>query len=343
MKLKIIVFSSLIVALGTSYWLFKHCWHKPAGTVIILNGTSSSGKSSIIAELNKIYGDSYKLINLDVFIKTYSKTHPMTAFNARLEKYAKTLPPELKNRAQEVAWTDESVKQELDKLAKIYDNKMWENFYAIIREQAAKGNNIVVDAVLQETEQYELCRKTLQNVPTIFVLLYCPLSDTLARIKQRNLSKDPEEHRDLLLPIVQYQLLYKPQETAAEKVIDTVSSKELKQAVKQAIDEAMINELKEAKLEESKSPNSADIKNKELNQKLENKFKKFLEETNTKFVEHFKLDKLARVEIVSVNNYELVLDCKKSSRNLATEIANFVKRRELDLRKPFATDFARAK
>src|SRR3990167_6780598 len=46
------------------------------GTIVLFNGTSSAGKTSIIKEMQKIYGDAYQVVNLDAFMGDYFITYP---------------------------------------------------------------------------------------------------------------------------------------------------------------------------------------------------------------------------------------------------------------------------
>jgi chloramphenicol 3-O-phosphotransferase len=180
-----ILFFGLVVMAG-GFWRFFQ--HKTAGTVVVLNGTSSAGKTSILRELKNIHGVRIKVTNLDSFIDSYRPTHPMTQFNSLIDEYAKKLPAALKSRAQDVAWTDEPIKQKLDKLAEEYDKTMLGEFYESVRRDALKGENIIIDTVLQGTKRYDQCVSILRDINPKMVLLYCPLGVTVQRVKQRNLA-----------------------------------------------------------------------------------------------------------------------------------------------------------
>ena len=105
---------------------------QPASTVILLNGTSSAGKTTMLKELVKI-DDSVQVVNFDGFFwGSYTKTHP----TAELDELAK------------IARKDETANQKLNKLVEVYMRNAVDSFYADIRQKALKYKNVVVDTVI---------------------------------------------------------------------------------------------------------------------------------------------------------------------------------------------------
>lgn len=288
----------IAVTLSLSSCDFKHkdmsAIKKPmTGTVILLNGTSSSGKTTIINELEK-YGGMYKILSYDTFVRTFD---PL---------YIKTHPEQIKEweELEKVSAVDKKAKQKLDKLTEKYNRKCFDDFYALIKDEALKDKNIVVDTIVDDAEFGKLSR-ILGTIKVINVLLYCPLDIALSRVKQRNLTGIKEEQRDVFQPIGQYELIYKPQENISEKVVDTISSKDLKQLLRTAIDEYL-------KTLPEKLKNQAV----EIAESLEGHYKGF--------VRHFKLDELGEIAIVPIRPYDLILHCTKNPQVLAQELSSCI-------------------
>ena len=274
-----------VVTTLTSILVIKKIYRKP-GIVVILNGTSSSGKTSIIKELIKI-DPTLKVESFDEFWGSYTKTHS----TKELDELAK------------IARTNEKANQKLNQLAEVYIRKAFDSFYAQIAGEARKNKNVVLDTVIEDIKEFDKMLQALRPIKSVSVLLYCPLDVTLARLKQRNLAGvDP---RDFRQPTSQYKLLYKPQESPAEQIVDTISSAEIKQLLRTGIDEYLKDPPAEIK-------DQVQIVAKEL------------EVFYKDFVKHFKLDELEKVVIVPVRPYDLVLSCQKASHELAQELAKFM-------------------
>ena len=56
-----------------SLTLFAAESSEKSGMIVLLNGTSSAGKSSIVNELQEIYGNNFTVVSLDGFMSTYEK------------------------------------------------------------------------------------------------------------------------------------------------------------------------------------------------------------------------------------------------------------------------------
>lgn len=272
-SMSILVAALLFTAIVTpfTYWLIKRT-HTKTGTVVIIKGTSSVGKTSIINELKKIYGDTYKVLNQDAFVASYKIAHPI---KEKLE-----------------AEPDGKEKQ---KITTDYQQALHDSFYVAIKENALQGKNVFVD-IVPNYKKYEQNATILKDIKPINVLVYCPLEITLARVEERNKTGKPEEKREAIDPIAQYSFLYKPQESPTEPVVDTVSSKDIKQLFRTVIDSHMPALPVEFREKEYKN-----------------------------FVQQFKLDEQEEVIIVPESHYDLILDCKQSPKDLAKEIMKFLK------------------
>lgn len=123
---------------------------RAAGRIIFLNGTSSSGKSSIARELLEILDDG-------VFFHLAVDT-----FNAMRTK--RELPPEELGEA-------------------LRRTRM--GFHRSIAAMAAAGNDVVVDHVLSEPWRLRDCLELLPAEDVLFVGVHCPLEELVRRERAR--------------------------------------------------------------------------------------------------------------------------------------------------------------
>ncbi|MFD8717527.1 AAA family ATPase [Streptomyces sp. NPDC059629] len=119
------------------------------GTVILLNGTSSSGKSSIAAELLRILDGTWFHMPVDAF-------HAMRG-------------------GQELA--DEDLQAEIDRTAK--------GFHRAVAGMARAGNNVVVDHPLSRRWRLLDLLDLLTPEKTLLVGVRCPLPELERRERQR--------------------------------------------------------------------------------------------------------------------------------------------------------------
>jgi chloramphenicol 3-O-phosphotransferase len=310
----IITLSIAAVFASLTYVIIKQKTPNKPGDVVILYGTSSSGKTSIINELKKIYGNTYQVVDLDSFIRTYKPSE------------AKEGKPE----SQE--------EKELRICREFIDS-----FYSFVRQKALKGQNILVDTVptLDINVEYVQVEQVLKGLKIVKICLYCPLDCTLARVEKRNLEGVKGEHRDIATPIPQYTQLYKVQELDSEKVLDKVTSKNLKQIVKLATESSMKSVLKEiAEItpkelhEDCYKQTGKDFRGEKGRTPFEEqwlkeevaKLDKMLEDMYKKLVQQFKLDQFEEVAIVPKASHDLILDCRHTPEELAKEIVEFLKK-----------------
>ncbi|WP_329459465.1 chloramphenicol phosphotransferase CPT family protein [Streptomyces sp. NBC_01497] len=115
------------------------------GMVILLNGTSSSGKSSIAAELLPILDDTYFHFPVDAF-------HAL-----RVDR--------------DIA--DEDLQAEIDRTVK--------GFHRAVAGMAAAGNNLVVDVPMSRRWRLLDCVNLLDPCRVVLVKVYCPLPELLRR------------------------------------------------------------------------------------------------------------------------------------------------------------------
>lgn len=237
--------SSISIVLILAFWNFMSTTNP--GTVILLNGTSSSGKSAIDPWL---------------FLHDY--------FTEQTGKYYFDAP---------------------------YD------FYTLAKEVALKGEQVIIDTVLESEAGYNAFCAFFKDVKTIKLLVYCPLDVLLERVEQRNKLGIPEEMRHAFLSFEQFPAIYKIQENSNDQAVDVAKSDVTKKAL-----EAVIQELLDMGIPEVYVP----------------KLKKFKQN----FIKQFKLDDQKEVILAAKQHYDSILSTKSNSPyDLAKTIACLIEQK----------------
>lgn len=172
------------------------------GTIVLLNGTSSAGKTSIMKALQNIYGDSYSYLNGDEFADTYAVAHSMPDSMPR----------------------DEQNKQILSAL------------FAHAKQLAISGKNVFVD-VVEFDDYYDHYCSILDCKKLVKILVYCPLDVIVDRVALRNISGQEKEKRPLNLSFGQFAAIYKLQKSADEVVVDRIATSRMRYALEAAAEE----------------------------------------------------------------------------------------------------------
>jgi chloramphenicol 3-O phosphotransferase len=123
---------------------------RESGSVVFLNGTSSSGKSTIAKELQKSLDEPYMHVSVDGFL------HQLPDAYLTDNKYLSDALPIL--------------------LA---------GFNASNAAIARAGNNMIIDHVLQEPSWVAPCVKAFDGLEVVFVGVHCSLDVLEAREKSR--------------------------------------------------------------------------------------------------------------------------------------------------------------
>lgn len=202
---------------------------KKRGMVVLLNGTSSAGKSAILKELAKLNSDYYIL------------------------RYDDWFPAQVVQKAKELGWKEESnIDPWLffhDYLAQQTGNyyfatevrqKLFPSdmaFYQLALDRMLKGQNVIIDTVLEYEKDYQQFFAAFNDFKTKKILIYCAFEVLLERVKQRNVSGIPEEMRTAFRSFEQFPGMYKVQEHPDEIIIDVVKTSVMKKALDAAIQE----------------------------------------------------------------------------------------------------------
>jgi chloramphenicol 3-O-phosphotransferase len=169
------------------------------GNIIVLNGTSSSGKSSIA----KVF--------------TKENNYVYDAFDNHADKVlAKWI-------AQKRATSWQSNPQALT-----YETRL--EVLADAQELAAAGNNVLIDMLFDQASDYQLIVNKLKRFNPKFVLVYCPFQVLAERVEARNASGIKSEQRNLSQALSRFGKIYK----SAPSGIDELSRADFNAAVKLA-------------------------------------------------------------------------------------------------------------
>lgn len=125
------------------------------GKIIYLNGTSSSGKTTIAKELQNQLLDPFMYLSLDSFFYFYPKKY----WDAENDE-------------------DHNV---FLKIAPMLIRGFRETIYTL----ANSGNNLIVDDVLESSEQQEMILSLMQNMNVFWIGIKCPLDILKEREKIR--------------------------------------------------------------------------------------------------------------------------------------------------------------
>jgi len=130
-----------------------------SGKIILLNGTSSSGKTSIVKALQETLGEPF--------------------LDAGLDRFLYMLPKRYLNRP---LWDDVlGLATKAGRVGHLLVSGMHHSIAALARS----GNNVVADHVLVEPSWLEECVEIFREFPVLFVGVQCPLDVLEERESQR--------------------------------------------------------------------------------------------------------------------------------------------------------------
>ncbi|NHJ02364.1 MAG: chloramphenicol phosphotransferase [Candidatus Heimdallarchaeota archaeon] len=138
------------------------------GKIILLNGPSSSGKSTIAKELQEILAEPYILFPIDCFLNFYLTSLPKRFFPPPVRKNI-SFPEGLELRDKEIQWL-----------------KLLTGFHNCIVALSNSEINVIVEHVLESSFMVAHCLNTLCGFPVLFVGVQCNLAELRRRETLRN-------------------------------------------------------------------------------------------------------------------------------------------------------------
>jgi len=205
--MRMLFFILCVIGLALGIVIYKKFQRKTVmqGQLIIIDGASSSGKTSVIKELMPLLCSSYQYVAVDDFVSEIFVEHQKKPLS------------------------------EKEFLARVIER--CDLMYAKIRELIAQGKNVILDTVLTGLEGEKSVRDTLAKLEGLsrnIVLVYCPLPVLVERIKKRNeqasRENKPHEIRSMFLPISQFGHIYRPIKDNGEPVLGKLTRADVERA-----------------------------------------------------------------------------------------------------------------
>ena len=155
----------------------------PYGKVIVLNGASSSGKTSILNQLQGLLVEPYLNVGIDKFIWMLPKRY-----------LDRPLWDDVLGLATESG---------------AMGSRLFSSMHKVIQLLSLEGMNVVADHVMVEPEWVEECARLFSLLPAYFVGVQCPLEVLIQREfarKDRTLGQAeaqfPLVHKDIIYDLV---------------------------------------------------------------------------------------------------------------------------------------------
>lgn len=144
------------------------------GQIILLNGTSSAGKSTIAKKLQEILDQPYLHTGLDHFLAA--------APTSRLFAYADST--EQTNAEGWLLPFRDGVLVDAPRLGPVAYQWL-DGMYTSFATLAAAGINLIVDDVIYDPQVLQTAAMRLAGLPVLFVALHCPMEVAIDREQQR--------------------------------------------------------------------------------------------------------------------------------------------------------------
>ncbi len=141
-----------------------------AGRIILINGTSSSGKSTLIRALQAALPDPWLEIGIDRFVFALPKRYLDQPLWSEVFRYV---------RADGVA--DGPFRIEAGELGR----RLVSGMHRTVAALADSGLDVIVDHVLLEPDWLEECRRLWAGSEVLFVGVRCPLEVVVERERNR--------------------------------------------------------------------------------------------------------------------------------------------------------------
>lgn len=136
-----------------------------AGKIILLNGASSAGKSTLAEALQVGLPEPFLRFSLDLF-------------------FIEPILPKARIRAGDFAWS-------------AMRPNIFAGFHACLTALAGAGNNLVVDHIIESAEGRAQLEKALAGLDVFFVGVHCPLPELERREAVRGDRDVGDARRDL--------------------------------------------------------------------------------------------------------------------------------------------------
>jgi len=163
--------------------------HNPTfstGTIIILNGPSASGKSSIQNEIQQQFDELYLKVGIDTFFDALIPDPNLSDFE-KTKRFAQYTKAGELIRSGEIK-QDTNGHQIVPLTVGSAGDKIISGMHAAIAAYASKGNNLVVDYILYKPDWQPDLVNALLNQKVYFIGINAPLAILEEREKKRGTS-----------------------------------------------------------------------------------------------------------------------------------------------------------
>ncbi len=175
------------------------------GKLVLLDGTSSAGKTSVSSRLVVKYSKQFEPIGIDDFITEVFELRKKHQLSER-------------------------------HFVSLCNNNV-ASMYALIAQKVLAGHNIICDTTLTclgDAQSTDRWFKYIKDLTGFLVLVYCPIHLLAERITLRNEQAvacgTPENSRLITVALHQFGVMFKPQENIGEPIIDTVHRHQIEYA-----------------------------------------------------------------------------------------------------------------
>lgn len=209
---------SLLVLILLSCSIYQYSLGTPH--IIILNGTTTAGKSSIASELQKKLGDKTVILSHD----TYFITTLQNPLNWTCSMWC-NVPRGLCGDGKWITSKELNILA-LKALAELLDTAL---------EYYSNGFNVIIDVVAYKKDVISLITASVQDHKSKWILVYCPLETLIERVIERNKQRDATQHRSLTQALNQFTHFYSAQDPDEKsKIIDTLTPETLEATLAKA-------------------------------------------------------------------------------------------------------------
>jgi len=202
------------------------------GRVILLDGTSSAGKTSIGRNLKNILGEDWEFIYSDIFDWNLIAQWAEDNYDCKLPR----------NDIEEIARQIKVLSIDVGTLAESFNEKIKlicksdSDFYDEIKRLIDLDKNVICEDVIWSQESWNECYKKLGD-DVVSVLVYCPFDMNAERINKRNTCENIVEYRSLSLFLEHHRLIFKPTVLKNEDVLLKVDQEDFYKVFKKTKDD----------------------------------------------------------------------------------------------------------